>query len=177
MSEWKRPQPGQFDSYYQQYLDLVPPQVTDIVRHLKSQGLVVLNLMRSLDEEAASRRYAPDKWSVKEVVGHLIDTERLFAFRSLWLARGAAGEQPGMDENRWAGASGAHARSLAGLRREQHVCRTDHIYLWRSFDADMRERRGVCNGAELTAGAVPWLVAGHERHHLDVLRDRYGLDV
>ncbi len=173
----RRPQPGRYDPYYQTYLDLVPSEVEDIIGHLKRQGLVMLNLMRALTEERAAGRYGPDKWSVKEVVGHLIDTERLFAFRSLWIARGAGPEQPGMDQDAWVATAGSHARTLADLRREQHVCRTDHLYLWRGFPAAAWERRGVCNGAEVTAGAIPWLVAGHERHHLNVLRDRYGLPV
>ncbi len=175
MNEWPRPQPGRYEAHFARYLELVPSQVTDILAHLKRQGLVMLDLMRGLDEETAARRYEPGKWSVKEVIGHLIDTERLFAFRSLWIARGAPAAQPGMDENAWADAGEAHHRTVAELRREQHVCRTDHLYLWRSFTADMVARRGVCDGVEVTAGDLPWLVAGHERHHLDVLRDRYGL--
>lgn len=175
MQTWRRPSPGQYDPYFQQYLDNVPADVTDIIGHLKRQGIVVLDLLRSLDEEQAASRYAAGKWSVKEVVGHLVDTERLFGFRGLWIARGASGEQPGMDENAWASASGAHDRTLVALRKEQHVCRTDHLYLWRSFTPAMREKTGACNGVRATAGVMPWLVAGHERHHLDVLRDRYGL--
>ncbi len=177
MDKWTRPQPGQCEPYLQNYLDLVPAEVTDILGHLKRQGLVMLDFMRGLDEETAARRPAPDKWSVKEVVGHLIDTERLFAFRSLWLARGAADPQPGMNQDAWAAVAAAHGRSVASLRREQHVCRTDHLYLWRSFDAAMRRRSGICNGAPLTAGAVPWLVAGHERHHMNILQERYGLSL
>ncbi len=175
MNSWQRPVAGQYDPYYQQYLDLVPAGITDILGHLKRQGLEMLNLMRALDEDRSCLRYEPGKWSIREVIGHLIDTERLFAFRSLWIARGAADPQPGMDENKWVENSAAHASTLAALRREQHVCRTDHLYMWRGFDASMRARVGVCNGAGFAAGAAPWLVAGHERHHLDVLRERYGL--
>ncbi len=176
LSLWARPQPGHYDPYFQRYLDLVPAEETDILGHLKRQGLVMLNLMRSLDETMAAGRYAPEKWSIKEVVGHLIDTERVFAFRSLWLGRQENSAQPGMDENLWASNSGAHQRTIAALRREQHVCRTDHLYLWRSFGAQMCAQSGICDGRPLTAGAVPWLVAGHERHHLNVLRERYSLE-
>ncbi len=176
MTEWERPMQGQYDPCYQGYLDLVPRNVTNILAHIKEQGLVMLNLLRGMDEDVASGRYDPQKWSIKEVIGHLIDTERVFAFRSLWIARGEGAAQPGMDENLWGQNSAAHLRTLASLRREQHVCRTDHLYLWRGFDARMLNRIGVSNGHELSAGAVPWLVAGHERHHLNVLRDRYGLE-
>jgi hypothetical protein len=176
VAEFTRPTAGEYHPYYQIYLDLVPPGVTNILKHLKRQGLEMLTLMRTLDDARAEYRYQPDKWSIKEVVGHLIDTDRLFAFRALWVARGAAGEQPGMDENQWARNSNAHQRPLADLWREQHVCRTDHVYLFRSLDQAGLERRGLANGTEVAARAIPWLIAGHERHHLNVLRERYGLE-
>ncbi|MGD9547721.1 MAG: DinB family protein [Candidatus Krumholzibacteriia bacterium] len=177
MTKFPRPRAGQYDPYFQVYLDKVPADVTDIMKHLKRQGLVMMNLLKKLDDERAERRYAPDKWSVKEVIGHLIDTERLFAFRCLWVARGESKPQPGMDERLWGRNSNAHLRPLTDLWREQHVCRTDHVYLFRSLDAEGIARSGECNGARLTAGAVPWIVAGHERHHLEILLDRYGLEL
>ncbi len=175
MTEFARPTAEEYDSYYQGYLDLVPADVTDIMRHLKKQGLEMLTLMRTLDDARAEYRYQPDKWSIKEVIGHLIDTERLFAFRALWFARGEPGEQPGMDEHLWGQNSNAHARPLPALWREQHVCRTDHVYLFRSLAQADLDRRGSANGAVMTARAIPWLIAGHERHHLNVLKERYGV--
>ena len=177
MANFVRPVPGQYHPYFQVYLDQVPAEVTDIMAHLKQQGLVFLNLLRGVTEEQAEFRYAPDKWSVREMVGHLIDTERLFAFRFLWIARGDGQPQPGMDENRWAGNSNAGDRPLPDLWREQHVCRTDHVYLFRSGDQEAISRSGECNGAMITAGAIPWVIAGHERHHLKVLQDRYGVKI
>jgi hypothetical protein len=173
--KYARPTAEEYDAYFQQYLDLVPAQVTDILKHLKKQGLEMLTLMRSLDDAQGEYRYQPEKWSIKEVVGHLIDTERLFAFRALWFARGEAHEQPGMDENLWGRNSNAHDRTMPELWREQHVCRTDHVYLFRSLDQEAIDRRGIANGSAMTARAIPWLIAGHERHHLNVLKDRYGL--
>jgi len=175
MVEYTRPAPDEYAPYFQTYLDEVPADVTDIMKHLKQQGLIWLNLLRNIDEQQAEHRYAPDKWSVKEMVGHLIDTERVFAFRALWIGRGAPEDQPGMDENAWARVSGSHARPLPALWREQHVCRTDHVYLFRSLDAESVARRGTTGGNVLTPRAVPWIIAGHERHHLDVLKERYGL--
>ncbi len=175
MTEFARPAPDEYAPYFQTYLDEVPAGVTDIMGHLKSQGLIWLNLLRTLDDAGAEHRYAPDKWSVKEMVGHLIDTERTFAFRALWIGRGAPEDQPGMDENVWAAAAGAHERPLAALWREQHVCRTDHVYLFRSLDAAAVDRRGTADGKRLSVRAVPWIIAGHEKHHLDVLGERYGV--
>jgi hypothetical protein len=175
LTRFARPAAQEYDPYFQTYLDLVPADVTDIMKHLKKQGLVMLTLLRGLDEERSEFRYQPDKWSIKEVVGHLIDTERLFAFRALWIARGEVHEQPGMDENLWGRNSNAHERTLPALWREQHVCRTDHVYLFRSLDKAAVDRRGIANGAPVSVRAIPWLIAGHERHHLNVLRERYGL--
>ncbi len=175
VADFTRPASREFDSYYQGYLDLVPADVTDILKHLKKQGLEMLTLMRTLDEAGAEYRYQPGKWSIKDLIGHLIDTERLFAFRALWFARGEPHEQPGMDEKLWGSASNAHDRPLPDLWREQHVCRTDHVYLFRSLDQAGIDRRGNANGSEMTARAIPWLIAGHERHHLNVLKERYGV--
>jgi len=175
VAEFARPAVGEYNPYYQIYLDLVSADVTDINQHLKKQGLVFLNLLKTIDDEKAEYRYQPDKWSIKEVIGHLIDTERLFAFRALWAARGEPQEQPGMDEDLWAGNSNAHDRRLAELWREQHVCRTDHVYLFRSLAQRDVDRRGTTNGSAMTVRSLPWLIAGHERHHLNVLEERYGL--
>lgn len=175
MPEFARPAPGEYHAYYQAYLDLVPAGVTDILKHLKRQGLTMLNLMKSLDDERAEYRYAEGKWSVKEVVGHLIDTERVFALRALWIARGEPAEQPGMDQNLWSTNSNAHERPLVDLWREQHVCRTDHVYLFRSLSQEDVGRVGTANRARVSVRALPWLIAGHERHHLNVLKDLYGI--
>ena len=175
MARYERPGADECAPYYRQYLDLVPASVTNILNHLKVQGQATLTLMRGLDDKAGEARYAPGKWTVKEVVGHLIDTERVFAFRALWIARGATDAQPGMDENGWAASAGAGKRRMAELWREQHVCRTDHLYLLKSLDQAAVARRGTANGQEITVNALPWLIAGHERHHLNVLKERYGV--
>lgn len=176
MLPYTRPEADEFAPFYGTYLEKVPLEVEDILSHLKAQGLIMLSLLRSLDDAAAEYRYAPDKWSIKEVVGHMIDTERLFGFRALWFARQDAQEQPGMDPDDWAQASNAHERTLAELWREQHVVRTDQVYLFQSFDAAAIARAGRGSGHRMTVRSVPWIIAGHERHHMDVLRDRYGLD-
>ncbi len=175
MVAFSRPGADEYAPYFQTYLDRVPGDVTDIMAHLKSQGLVWLSLLRGLDDARAEERYAPDKWSLKEMVGHLIDTERTFAFRALWIGRGGPQDQPGMDQDMWATCGGAHDRPLAALWREQHVCRTDHVYLFRSLDAAAVDRKGTADGKALSVRAVPWIIAGHERHHLDVLQERYGI--
>ena len=177
MTTFARPVPGDYHPYHQKYLDLVPAEVTDPLLFLRRQGLAVMEGFKRLDEATGDHRYAPGKWTVKEVLGHLIDTERLFVFRALWIARGEPNPQPGMDENVWAANSNAGRRPLHHLWREHHVARTDHLRLLRTFEAAACARRGSANGRDITAAAIPWLIAGHERHHLDVLKERYGVDV
>lgn len=174
---YPRPVPGDYHPYHQAYLDMVPATETDALACLRRQGLAIMEGFKALDESTGAHRYAPGKWSVKEVLGHLVDTERVFVFRALWIARGEPNEQPGMDEVVWGANSNADRRRLDELWREHHVARTDHLRLLRSFDAAARARRGRANGAELAAGAIPWLIAGHELHHLAVLRDRYGVTI
>ncbi len=177
MPLFPRPAAGDYHPYYQKYLDLVPQDTPDVLVLLRKQGLAVTDGFRKLDDAAGDHRYAPGKWSVKDVLGHIVDTERVFVFRALWIARGEPNAQPGMDENVWAAHSNAGRRPLDHLWREHHVARSDHLRLLRSFDAAAVARRGFANGNELAMAAIPWLIAGHERHHLDVLRDRYGLDL
>lgn len=172
---YPRPAPGDYHPYHQKYLDLVPAGETDALACLHRQGLAIMEGFKKVDARTADHRYAPGKWSVKEVLGHLVDTERVFVFRALWIARGDPNEQPGMDEDVWGANSNAGRRRLDELWREHHVARTDHLRLLRSFDAEARARRGRANGVDLAVAAVPWLIAGHERHHLDVLRERYGI--
>ena len=173
----QRPATGEYGEYYARYVNLVDPGDKDIVTHLKAQGMVVLDFMRKLGEDDGVYRYAEGKWTVNELTGHLIDMERLFAFRALWIARGDKQEQPGVDEGFWSSSSNAGQRTLAGLRREQHVCRTDHIYLLRSFCERAWERRGLVDGHGMSLRAVPWIICGHELHHMRVLKKHYGMDI
>jgi hypothetical protein len=173
---YQKPQTGEFPPYYGTYLAHLADDQRDPLRILRDQGLAVLEGLKALGDRQADYRYAPGKWSVKELIGHLIDTERLFAFRALWFARGAAEPQPGMDEDVWAANSNAGQRSRQELWKEHHVTRTNHLYLLRSFDAEAIARGGMANGGEMSVNAVPWIMAGHELHHLKVLRDRYDVD-
>lgn len=170
---YDRPGAEEYDPFYATYVDKV--DTDDVLALLKSQGLEIMYFLRNLTEEQGEYRYAEGKWSVKEVIGHLIDTERLFAFRGLWFARGENQAQPGMDENAWARASNAGSRPWPQLWREQHVARTDHVYLLKSLDSEAIARQGIASGSPLTVRAIPWIMAGHERHHLDVLYSKYGL--
>jgi len=173
---YQKPTAGEYAQHYGPYVAQVCEDDRDILGVLRAQGLRVLEGLKSISDEQADYRYAPGKWSVRELIGHLIDTERLFAFRALWFARGETTAQPGMDENLWAANSNAGNRSRQELWKEHHVTRTNHLYLFRSLDAAAVARRGEASGSIMSVNAIPWVMAGHERHHLNVLRDRYDLD-
>ncbi len=171
-----KPAADEYPEFYATYMAHLAEDERDIVTILRAQGLQVLAGLKRISDEQADHRYAEGKWSAKEVVGHIIDTERLFAFRALWIARNEPNSQPGMDENVWAAHSNAGDRSRMELWKEHHVTRTNHLYLFRSFDSAAIARRGEANGASMTVNAAPWLMAAHELHHLKVLRDLYGVD-
>nr|MEE4269746.1 DinB family protein [Candidatus Krumholzibacteria bacterium] len=173
MNKYPRPTAGLYNPYFDRYLDLV--DTGNVLGLLKKQGLEIMYFLRGLSEEQGNYRYAEGKWTVKEVIGHLIDMERMLAFRGLWMARGASFPQPEVDEDAWAAVSNAATRPWPELWREQHVARTDHVYLLRSLDEAAIARVGEVNGQPFSAAVVPWIIAGHERHHLDVLYTTYGL--
>jgi len=168
---YNRPSPDEYAPYYHKYVSLVP--AGDVLATLAEQGTAAADLWAGLDEARAGRRYAPGKWSVKEVVGHLLDTERVFALRALWFARGGAGPLPSMEQDDWVAAGCFDARRLADLAAEYAVLRRASLLQFGSFDAGALGRRGVASGREITVRAFPWLIAGHERHHLTVIRERY----
>ncbi len=176
MIRYTKPAPSEYPEYFSTYLAHLVDDDGDVMAILRSQGLQVLEGLKRLSDEQADFRYAPGKWSVKEIVGHIIDTERLLAFRALWIARGEANPQPGMDENVWAANSNAGVRSRMELWKEHHVTRTNHLYLFRSFDTGDIARSGEADGSPISVNAIPWLMAAHELHHLKVLRDLYGVD-
>jgi len=177
MSLHERPAPTEYHEHYAGYIDLVDPGQKDILTHLKAQGMVMLALMRSLGEADGARTYAEGKWTLNDLTGHLIDTERLFALRALWIARGEKTDLPGIDQDAWVVASRHGKRPFAALRREQHVCRTDHIYLLRSMPKDTWTSTGSVRGHAMSLRAIPWIICGHERHHMLKMKELYGLPV
>lgn len=167
-----RPQASEFNEYYLRYVDKVP--ASGPVAALKEQ-LAGFEKIRALPESDGDRRYGDGKWSVKEVIGHMADTERLFAYRLLHIARGDAAALPGMDQEVW-NASAPHAkRRLADVVDEMIAVRRSTMALVESLDADAVGRAGVASGFPVSARALVWILPGHAQHHLDVLADRYGV--
>jgi hypothetical protein len=126
-----------------------------------------------LSAEKAEFRYQEGKWSIKEVIGHLIDAERVFNYRALRFARHDKTELSGYDENFWAANSNAHQRNFDDLLKEFYFVRQATIELFNSFDEKMLNNEGVANGNKITVRALGFIILGHEIHHLQVLRERY----
>jgi hypothetical protein len=140
---------------------------------LERQGPQTIAYIKSRGDAWAATRYAPGKWSVKEVVCHLADAERVFAYRALSIARGDQTPLPGFDENAWAPQSGADARPIGDLLDEFTAVRAATVRLLRGLDAPAWSRSGTASGKPVTVRALAYIMAGHELHHLSILKERY----
>jgi uncharacterized damage-inducible protein DinB len=166
-----RPDPSEHAPYFSRYIDLVPEN--DVVTALEAQSDETQKLFASLDDERAAYRYAPDKWSIKGVIGHMTDTERVFAYRLLAIARGDETPLPGFDENEYAKHANFDQWSLRDLTESLAATRRANLLLMRNLSDDDWNRRGVANNNATSARALAFTMLGHERHHLKVLRERY----
>ena len=166
-----RPGPDEHHEYYGTYVAQVADD--DVLRELSGQLRAVRAAFDPFGETGSLHRYASDKWSVREMLGHLCDTERLFVYRGLTFARGDTTELPGMDENAWVRGASFDQVPLADLLDEFGHVRRATISLYRTLDADALARRGVANGSPISVRAIPWIIAGHAAHHLRVLHERY----
>lgn len=167
-----RPTRDEYAPFYQTYLDALPEDVP-ILDLLESQLSETLAAWRALPERRWDDRYAPGKWSVRELAGHVTDTERIFAYRAVRAARGDATPLPGFDENEYVRHAGFAVRRLDSIADEFEHLRAANLALFRSLSADALARRGVANGHPFSVRAILHIMAGHEAHHLRILRERY----
>lgn len=167
----RRPGPTEHAPYYARYIDLVPEG--SIVNSLEVQIGETTALLASLSEVRARHRYAAGKWSVKEVVGHIADSERVFAYRALRFARGDATELPGFEGDDYVAHAGFDERPLADVLRELEIVRAATLSLFRSLGEEAWGKGGVANEALVTVRALAWIIAGHELHHRALLVERY----
>jgi uncharacterized damage-inducible protein DinB len=166
-----RPQAHEHDPYYSRYIDLVPQG--NIVSILETQIGDTVALFDGVGEERAGASYEPGKWTVKEVVGHLSDTERIMAYRALRIARGDRRPIEGFDQDPYVRNANFGRHTLRTLVDELQIVRQASLALLRSLDAGDWTRRGTANNAEVTPRALAFIMAGHELHHRRILKDRY----
>jgi uncharacterized damage-inducible protein DinB len=166
-----RPQPGEYAPYYEKYIALVPGN--DILSVLEGQGLLMAQLLGARSEREGNFRYAPDKWNVKQVVGHVTDAERIFAYRALRISRGDTTPIEGFEQDIYVKNGGFSERSLADLAEEFAHVRNATIALLRGLDSAAWQRRGTASKNEVTVRALGYIIAGHELHHRRILEENY----
>jgi len=166
-----RPDSSEYASDYERYVSLVPEG--DIVTTMSRQLDSTVALLGGLDEAQANKRYAPDKWSVKELVGHMIDSERIFAYRALRFARNDQTPLSGFEQDDYVRDAAFDGRTLADMTSEFEHVRRANISLFQSLSPDAFSRRGPANELEVSVRALAYIIAGHETHHMEVLKTRY----
>jgi hypothetical protein len=166
-----RPSPGDYPAYYGTYIDEVPGP--DALAVLTAQRSSTVTFLGGIPESLAGHRYAEGKWSVREVIGHLSDSERIFAYRLLRFARADETPLAGFDENTYVPAGAFERRSLADVAQEFTAVRDATLNLVAGLDYEAVNRSGIANGQRISVRSLAWVIAGHEAHHLRVLRERY----
>jgi hypothetical protein len=168
-----RPEPTEYAEFYRGYVERVPDR--PLLEHLALQGEATRALLAAVPPEKAGYRYAAGKWSVCEIAGHLGDSERVFAYRALRIARGDTTPLAGFDEKAWMTMAGFDRRGLPDVLAELVAVRQATLALLRGLEEAAYLRQGVANDATVSVRAIAHIIAGHELHHLAVLRERYGL--
>jgi hypothetical protein len=165
------PDQTEFAQYYVTYISQVPEG--DIRRILEAQESETVELLRGVPEERSLHRYAAGKWTIREVVSHINDTERMFAFRAMWFARGFDSALPSFDQDVAIRGAGADDRTLSSHVEEFRAVRAATVTLFRNLPDDAWTRRGVASGNSFTVRALAYIAAGHLAHHVRLLRERY----
>jgi len=167
----KRPEAGEYAEYYANYISKVPG--TDVLGILESQRLHMSQLFAGRTERDGNFRYAPGKWTVKEVLGHITDAERIFTYRALRIARGDQTPLPSFEQDDYVKNGGFAARTLGDLVEEFGAVRSASSALFRSFNEEAWSRRGVASQKQVTVRALGFITAGHQIHHRMVLEEQY----
>ena len=171
MNSKTRPASIEYAQPYAGYVANVPE--TDILAALGQQSAETQKVLASLDETKAAYRYAEGKWSVKEVIGHFTDAERIFSYRALAIARGETQPLPGFEEEDYVRNASFDSWTLGDLAEHYALVRRATSVLLQNLPDEAWERRGIASDNPITVRAIAWIIVGHERHHLKVLRERY----
>lgn len=166
-----RPGTDEYAPYYGTYIGKVPDG--DLRAMLASQLAETLALIRSIPESRGGHRYAPDKWSIKGVLGHLADSERIFSYRALRIGRGDTTPLPGFEQDDYVPMGNFDARTLRDLADELAAVRQATLHLFAHLDQAAVERRGTASGKPVSVRALAYIIAGHELHHVGILKTRY----
>ena len=168
----KRPLQNEFPAYYLPYVNQVPENA-EIIQTLEEQNSEIRTLFTEIDDTRAEEAYAEGKWTIKELLQHMLDSERIFAYRALCIARGEQASLPGFDENMYAENSMANERQLKDILEEYDLLRRSNLCMFRSFDSTILDNVGTANSKQITLRGLIYVIAGHERHHINILKERY----
>ena len=166
-----RPKADEHLPYYSLYIDRVPDG--DIIDMLEKQTPEMLSFLRAIPESRVDFRYAPGKWSIRQMIGHLGDGERVFQYRAFRFSRADATPVPGFDENHYVDNAPFEHIATKDLIDELENLRGATLQMLKGMDADAMSRRGTANGAEVSVRAIAWIICGHVSHHMQILRERY----
>jgi uncharacterized damage-inducible protein DinB len=169
--EIEPPTSDEYDPYYRGYIEQVEGKQLSLI--LRQQRSKMLELLDGLTEDQADYRYASDKWSIKEMLGHLIDTERVFVYRAMSIARDEKQSLPGFDQDDYVKTGNFDQRSVESLRTEYEAVRNASIAFFESLDEASWLKAGMANDVTVSVRAIGYIVPGHEAHHLTILRERY----
>ena len=166
-----RPSKNDYAEYYHKYIQELDSD--DILKILGNQLISSLELFKSIPEERANYRYAEGKWSIKELLGHIIDTERIFAYRALCFARGEKQHLPGMEQDDYVKEAEFDKQQFTNMVKEYELVRKSNLQMFKTFSEKELNRRGVASNNVVTVLAILFIIAGHELHHIKVLKDKY----
>jgi hypothetical protein len=172
MQQIEKPQPGEYAPYAIQYIGLLPDD-GDVLKHMLSNFDMLRDTLDALSEEELLHRYAPGKWSIKEVLAHIIDAERIFQYRALRIARNDKTALPGFEENDYAPQSFADERSYEDIMDEYEAVRMSTLTLFHGLQDVTATRSAMVNNNNVSVRALAYTIAGHELHHINILRERY----
>ncbi len=166
-----KPSPNTYPPYFQKYIDLVPEE--DLLTGFVNQSLIIKKLLGSITEEKSTYAYAIYKWTLKDLLQHLIDTERIFCYRALCFARSEKVHLPGFDENDYAVNAGANDRAWQNIADEFIAVRTATELLFKSFSEDALSRMGIANNILTSTISMGFITLGHVYHHKKIIEERY----
>lgn len=163
---------NEYDSYYKIYLKNVAPE-TNIIEGQKNSLSCSFNFFQSIPDDKLLYQYAEGKWTPKEILQHITDTERIFSYRALRISRNDFTELPGFDENAYVPPSMANKKSMNQLLDEFASLKRANITLFKGFTDTMLLRKGKASGGPISVRAIPFILMGHEAHHIQVIKERY----
>ncbi len=167
----QKPSAEEYNAYYQPFIDLI--EGDDLTQILENTHSATHKLIRNLPLKKQDYRYAEGKWTIKEVLLHLIDTERIFNYRALRFARQDKTDLPGFEQDDYIPTAKASARSIESIAQELAAVRRSTIMLFQNFDEEMMNSIGTANGTQMSVRAISLVIPGHELHHCNIIKERY----